>query len=225
MKRTLLMATAVSLCASSLWAVDTDCELMNLIDDLARKCTETQEELFSKKTVTIVGIRNLSEKAEKNYIGEGVADILKLMIGDSLVFIYVDRDLLEAALKELELALSDLTKESKVQVGNIENVDLLLTGSVIEEGDDFVINVQLVDVESTSLAAAALVRVPQADLIEESSRIAYEYIVANGIGLGIQLSPFKWSVLPASAVADKGGEELVLDVAAGLTYRLSAIGT
>ena len=221
MKKKIVIATVFLLVVSALWAVDIERALRTAMDELAGKYSATREELYSKKTVTIVSIKNLSESAAKNYIGEGVAEILKLIIGDSLVFKYVDRELLEAALKEIELALTDITEESEVQVGNIENIGLLLTGSVIEEGDDFVINVQLVDVESTSLAAASKVSVPQAELIEESNRIAYEYIVANGIGLGIQLSPTKLLIFPASKVVDKGGDELALDFAAGLTYRLS----
>lgn len=39
-------------------------------------------------------------------MGEGIEEILKSLIHDSLVFKYVDRSLLAKALEEIELALS-----------------------------------------------------------------------------------------------------------------------
>ena len=63
------------------------------------------------------------------------------------------RELLEEALEEIELSLSDIAEGNSVEVGRIEEVELLLTGSVIEEGEDFLITLQLVDVETTTLVS------------------------------------------------------------------------
>ena len=117
-----------------------------LVDDLAKKYLLTQETLVSKKTVTLVEVKNVSPVAEKNYVGEAIAERIKTAIQDSLVFTYVDRELLEKALEEIELSLSDFTEGSSVEVGRIEEVELLLTGSVLEEGDHFPVTLQLVDV-------------------------------------------------------------------------------
>lgn len=50
-------------------------------------------------------------------MGEAVAERLKTAAQDSLVFTYVDRELLEEALEEIELSLSDLTEGSTVELG------------------------------------------------------------------------------------------------------------
>jgi hypothetical protein len=66
-----------------------------LVDDLAKKYLLTQETLVSKKTVTLVEVKNVSALAEKNYVGQAIAERIKNAIQDSLVFSYVDRELLE----------------------------------------------------------------------------------------------------------------------------------
>jgi hypothetical protein len=89
------------------------------------------------------------------------------------VFTYVDRELLEEALEEIELSLSDFTEGSSVEVGRIEEVEFLFTGSVIEEGEDFLITVQLVDVETTTLVAVSKTFFAKAELIEVGSQYAF----------------------------------------------------
>jgi len=192
------------------------------IDSLAEQYVEKAGPLYSKQTVTIVGIENLSEAAEANFVGQGLGEILKLIINDSLVFKYVDRRLLGEALEEIELALSDITAEGRVEVGRIEDVSLLLAGSVQEEGADFLVSLQLVEVETTSLAAAVQVRIPREELIAEGQRIAYEFLVANGIGMGLNITPHNSLVLPQEPIVAGGDDQKHAFAFGGvLSYRLS----
>ena len=95
-------------------------------------------------------------------------------------------------------------------------------GSVTEEQDDFLINIRLVEVETTSLVAASQARIPQADLIKEGNRIAYEYIMANGIGVSAQMSPHYTLVYPQEPVVELAdGKKIALDFSGVLSYRLS----
>jgi len=114
------------------------------------------------------------------------------------VFTYVDRELLEEALEEIELSLSDLTEGSTVEVGRIEEVELLLSGSVLEEGQDFLVTLQLV----------SKTRFAKEELIEEGNRVAYAYVMANGIGSGVVFSPGYWFVYPQEGCrGGRGGEK------------------
>jgi TolB-like protein len=204
------------------YANSVDRRIRVLVDDLAKKYVLTQETLVSKKTVTLVEVKNVSPLAEKNYVGQAVAERIKTAIQDSLVFTYVDRELLEEALEEIELSLSDFTEGSSVEVGRIEEVELLLTGSVIDEGEDFLITLQLVDVETTTLVAVSKTSFAKAELIEEGNRVAYAYVMANGIGAGLSVSPNYWFVYPQESVVEIGeGDKHALDMGAGVSYRLT----
>jgi TolB-like protein len=216
---------SVMLClfiAAGLSAAGVEKALRNGIDNLAAQYTEKAGPLYSRQTVTIVGIENLSEAAEANYVGQGLAELLKPIINDSLIFKYVDRRLLGEALEEIELALSDITAESRVEVGRIEDVSLLLTGSVQEEGGDFLISLQLVEVETTSLTAAVQVRIPREELIAEGQRIAYEFLVANGIGMSLNFTPHNSLIVPREPIVPVGDEQKHAAAFGGtLSYRLS----
>jgi TolB-like protein len=221
MKRILFVLLCL-LVAAGLSAAGIEKALRGGIDSLAEQYVEKAGPLYSKQTVTIVGIENLSEAAEANFVGQGLGEILKPIINDSLVFKYVDRRLLGEALEEIELALSDITAESRVEVGQIEEVALLLTGSVQEEGGDFLISLQLVEVETTSLAAAVQVRIPREELIAEGQRIAYEFLVANGIGMSLNITPHNSLMVPQEPVVPVGdGQKHAFAFGGTLSYRLS----
>jgi TolB-like protein len=208
--------------ASIAYANSIDRRVRALLDDLAKKYVLTQQTLVSKKTVTLVEIRNISPLAEKNYVGEAVAERIKTAVQDSLVFTYVDRELLEEALEEIELSLSDFSEGSTVEVGRIEEVELLLTGSVLEEGEDFLITLQLVDVETTTLVAVSQTRFAKTELIEAGSQYAFAYIMANGIGTSLLFSPAHFLVYPLQPKV-RHGDDVYHAFAGGarFSYRLS----
>ena len=221
MKR-LCIAIFLLFMALSSYANAIDRRIQALLDDLAKKYLLTQDTLVSKKTVTLVEIKNIAPLAAKNYVGQAVAERLKTAIQDSLVFAYVDRELLEEALEEIELSLSDFTEGSTVEVGRIEEVELLLTGSVLEEGEDFLVSLQLVDVETTTLVAVSKTRFAKAELIEIGSQYAYTYITANGIGTSLNVTPAWFMILPVEKMV-KHGDDMYHSSAFGgkLAYRLS----
>ena len=222
MKR-LSIAVVLLILSLSAYANSIDRRIQALLDDLAKKYVLTQDTLVSKRSVTLVEVRNLSPAAEKNYVGDAVAERVKTAVQDSLVFTYVDRELLEQALEEIELSVSDLTEGSTVEVGRIEEVELLLSGSVLEEGEDFLVTLQLVDVETTTLVAVSKTRFAKAELIEEGNRVAYAYVMANGIGSGVVVSPGNWFVYPQEPPVEVGEEQkkFVLDGGAAVSYRIT----
>jgi TolB-like protein len=221
MKRLCTVIILLVLALSS-YANSIDRRIQALLDDLAKKYLLTQDTLVSKKTVTLVEIKNISPVAAKNFVGEAVAERIKAATQDSLVFTYVDRELLEEALEEIELSLSDFSEGSTVEVGRIEEVELLLSGSIIEEGEDFLVTLQLVDVETTTLVAVSKTRFAVQELVEVGSQYAYTYITANGIGTSLLFSPAHFLVYPAQAKVRHGDDIYHAFAMSGrFSYRLS----
>ncbi len=221
MKRVLLALKLLAV-AFSAQANSVERRIRALADDLAKKYMLTEESLVSKKSVTLVQVKNVSPLAEKNYVGQAVAERIKAAIQDSLVFTYVDRELLEEALEEIELSLSDITEGASVEVGRIEEVELLLTGSVLEQGEDFLVTLQLVDVETTTVAAVSKITLPKAQLIEAGSQYAFAYVMANGIGISLTASPAFFLVYPLQEQVRHGDKRFHGGAFnARLSYRLS----
>ncbi len=196
----------------------------SLVDQLAADYTsQTEQTFYSKQTVSIIEIRNTTKEMEENYIGQGVEELVKNALVDSLVFKLVDRKNLDAALKEVKLSLTGLTDgKDAPELGKIRGVKLLLDGSVTAEGNTFLISLRLTSVETTEVAAAATAAVPKDALLAESNKIAYEYVTANGIGLSFFLTPTRYLVLNQSP-PKKVGDGKTYAGAGGmnLTYRLS----
>ncbi len=196
----------------------------SLVDQLAADYTsQAGQTFYSKQTVSIIEIRNTTRKMEENYIGQGVEELVKNALVDSLVFKLVDRKNLDAALKEVKLSLTGLTDgKDAPELGKIRGVKLLLDGSVTSEGNTFLISLRLTSVETTEVVAASTAAVPKDVLLAESNKIAYEYVTANGIGLSFFFTPTRYLVLNQSP-PQKAGDDQYHTGAGGmnLTYRLS----
>ena len=175
---------------SLVFSADPSTTIGALVDELAADFTSrTEQPLYSKQTVSIIGIRNTTKEMEDNYIGQGVEELVKNALADSLVFKLVDRRNLEAAMDEIKLSLTGLTDNASApELGKLEGVKLLLDGSVTAEGNMFLISLRLTSVETTAVVASVSAQVPKAALTAESGKIAYEYVTANGIGLSFFLS-------------------------------------
>ena len=196
----------------------------SLVDQLAADYTsQAGQTFYSKQTVSIIEIRNTTRKMEENYIGQGVEELVKNALVDSLVFKLVDRKNLDAALKEVKLSLTGLTDgKDAPELGKIRGVKLLLDGSVTAEGNSFLISLRLTSVETTEVVSAATAAVPKDALLAESSKIAYEYVTANGIGLSFFLTPTRYLVLNQSPPQEVGdGKTYAGAGGMNLTYRLS----
>jgi hypothetical protein len=59
-------------------------------------------------------------------------------------------------------------------------------------------------------------------MIEEGNRVAYAYVMANGIGAGLTVSPNYWFIYPQERVVEIGeGDKHAIDLGAGVSYRLN----
>jgi len=220
MKKLLLLLVFLPVLA---WSAEVSTVVNSLVDQLAADYTkEAAEPFYSRQAVSIIEIRNTTKEMEDNYIGQGVEELLKNALADSLIFRLVDRKNLDAAMKEVKLSLTGLTEGKDAPVlGKIKNVKLLLDGSVTADGDTIVLNLRLTDVETTEVVAAVSAALPKAALITESSRIAYEYVMANGIGLSLFITPLRYLILNRSEPKAVGDDKIHAGTGGGsLTYRL-----
>ncbi|MDA3851112.1 MAG: hypothetical protein PF447_07535 [Spirochaetaceae bacterium] len=216
----LLLLTQVAF----LWSQNIETQGRQALDELAGQYLAERPQIYSKVTVSMVGINNVTEFAQKNYIGETLEEIIKLSLADSLVFSYIDRALLNAAMDEIKLSLSGITDESTVvEMGKIENGELLLSVAVYQEEDSFVLTLSLVDVETTSLSASTKIMLPQNALILRSEEIALESIVANGVGISFTGTPF-YPLIAAQEPHVGVGQNEEINAMSGeieLAYRIS----
>ncbi len=125
-------------------------------------------------------------------------------------------------MEEIKLSLTGITDENdSVEIGNIRGLKLLLDGSVTSEDGNFIINLRLIEVETTESIASVSRSIPKEDMIEVGKQIAYEYVTANGIGTSLFFTPTRY-LLVSQSEAEKVGDDEIHAFAAGarVTYRL-----
>jgi hypothetical protein len=82
-------------------------------------------------------------------------------------FSVVERDRLDAVLREQELALSDLVEPAKaVRVGRILAARYLVTGSVIPTADSVVVFARIINVQTAVIESAAQVIIPRSTEVD-----------------------------------------------------------
>ncbi len=198
--------------------------IYSLVEELAAEYTalKSEDPFYSKQTVSIIEIKNASKDAAENYVGEAVEELLKSAITDSLVFKFIDRRALDTAMEEIKLSLTGLTDENdSMEIGNIRGLRLLMDGSVTSDDGNFILSLQLIEVETTELIATVSKSIPKEEMIEVGKQIAYEYVTANGIGTSLFFTPTRYLLVPQDE-AVKVGDDLIHAGSAGgrLTYRL-----
>ncbi|MCK5672160.1 MAG: hypothetical protein KAH95_02230 [Spirochaetales bacterium] len=198
--------------------------IYSLVEELAAEYTalKSEDPFYSKQTVSIIEIKNASKDAAENYVGEAVEELLKSAITDSLVFKFIDRRALDTAMEEIKLSLTGLTDENdSMEIGNIRGLRLLMDGSVTSDDGNFILSLQLIEVETTELIANVSKSIPKEEMIEVGKQIAYEYVTANGIGTSLFFTPTRYLLVPQDE-AVKVGDDLIHAGSAGgrLTYRL-----
>jgi curli biogenesis system outer membrane secretion channel CsgG len=94
----------------------------------------TQDLKGLKKRIAVVKFKDKSSYGHN--IGQGVADMLVTKLVESKKFLVVERNELDALLKEQGLGQSGLvTQQSAAKVGQLLGVEMIVTGSVSEFGE------------------------------------------------------------------------------------------
>ncbi|MBN2875596.1 MAG: hypothetical protein JXM71_10920 [Spirochaetales bacterium] len=191
-----------------------------LVDTLAQAIADGQ---LSRRPVAVLEFRNVSPLAERNLVGQAFSVLFESAVTDSLVFTLVDRRNLEKYLEEIELAMSDPTGTTELDAGMFIEAEYFIDGAVAEEGGDFRVSARLVRTDTAEIVAETSAVLPTATLVSLGESYSYQYVAANGIGLGMRFGPTRFAALFGSepvSVGQDSGTYVVL-MGAGISYRLS----
>ncbi|HMA99353.1 MAG TPA: CsgG/HfaB family protein [Spirochaetota bacterium] len=122
------------------------------------------------------------------FTSEGVAAVEARVVGKlfrselvaSGFFDVLDRNNMQSILKEQELQSSGCTDQScAVRLGKLLNMEYMIYGSLMKLGQNFYINVGIVNVESSRIAASAKEKISDLDRAEKALQSIVEKIIDN----------------------------------------------
>jgi len=191
-----------------------------LVDTLAAAIADGQ---LSRRPVAVLEFRNLSPLAERNLVGQAFSVLVESAVTDSLVFTLVDRRNLEKYLEEIELAMSDPTGSVNLDAGMFIEAEYFIDGSVAEEGGEFRVSARLVRTDTAEVISETSALLPADTLVSLGENFSYQYVAANGIGLGFRVGPTRFAALFGSEPVAVGHDmkTYVALLGTGVSYRLS----
>lgn len=118
----------------------------------------------------VVPFDNQGDDAQKRQLGQVVASELEGRLKVDHGFVLVERMQMSRVLQEMQLAQVGLVDETKApEMGKMLDAQVLVTGTVGQLGDKFVVNARVVSVEEAKVLASAQVTIDAAGLIALSS--------------------------------------------------------
>ncbi len=118
----------------------------------------------------VVPFQEIGKGVQKHQLGQVVAAELQRSLQADHNFFCIERLRLGEIVKEIALAQAGLVDESKAhQIGTIAGADVLVTGTVSELGDLYVVNARAVSVADAAVLASAQVSIKAAGLISLAS--------------------------------------------------------
>ena len=184
-----------------------------LLSDHIYNSFQSRKTTTSEKRIAVTDFSAIGNLAKKKNMGNLVAEILISELAKYEAFTLVERMHLEKVLDEQALALSGLIdSETSVQIGNLLGAQAIISGSVIEAGEFFIVNARMVDVESGNVVLTESIEILQADLIALSSKFvvtkkyamdaAYRSFILPGWGQFYNETPGRgYLYLTASAIS------------------------
>ncbi len=137
---------------------------------------------------------------EKN-IAVVVTELVKADLSSKGMFELIERERLDAILKEQELQLSDITeKDNAVKVGSLLNVNKILFGTIGLYSSSYLkyfLSLRLVDVERGSIDAVANVGIRSRDDLENGVKKAVEKLI-SGMSFSGEVENVKGNIIYTS---------------------------
>ncbi len=131
----------------------------------------------------------LGKKAREKELGNTVREIFSQNVVNSQVFYLIDRDTLDASVRELRLSMTGLiSEESVIRAGRLANAQVFLAGTISEIQDRFMLSVKLIDAETGKVLSQETAEIRQKELIDVKHEIAFAYMAKHGIGINFQYS-------------------------------------
>jgi len=138
-----------------------------LADQLAAAWARRPSSRYER--VAVVDLAEIGEGAKKRSLGKVVGAELATVLHRDHGWLLVERARLGAILGELKLVEMGLVEKKAQQVGQMAEAQALVTGSVSEAGDRYLVTVRLVSTEKGEVLAAASESIQAASLVALSS--------------------------------------------------------
>ncbi|NQV15928.1 hypothetical protein HQ531_10765 [bacterium] len=126
---------------------------------------------LSRKHIAVMPFETTAGRTEARGLGEAAT----ILVNASLVHyddvIVIERDKLEDLIEEMKLSLSGLT-QGDLEVGELLDANLLITGAVADLETRFLIAARLINVESGQVLKSASAEVPATNFMSVSAGLA-----------------------------------------------------
>jgi TolB-like protein len=190
MKRFILMLCVFSLTApQAVSASQLDAGITKAFDRLAEAYNKQYPAGGMKKGLAVLPLEEKSELAKSKGLGTTVREIVSRQAVKSSVFYLIDRDALEASLKEAKLSMLGLVDDNSItEAGKLIGVQVFVTGSISEAGGSFSISLKLVDSQTGRVVAMESVDISKKKLLEIRKELAFQTIEQYGLGINMQIS-------------------------------------
>jgi len=136
--------------------------------------------------VVIGNVQESGKKAQELQMGKALKDVLSTVFSRSRVFTVLERDNLERIVKELELQLTGLTQTSNsVGFGKLINAEVLVTASVVEQEQGFMVTITLSTLESGKALSDSMFVDKKVFTNVAEERLDKLYVAPMGIGISL----------------------------------------
>ncbi|GEM_PF-2105120 len=112
-----------------------------------------------KTTIAIIDFKNTSNKKDLDYLQKAIPEALITRLAESGKLDIVERARLEDAIKEMQLSMTGIVDQSAaVEIGKAVGANAILVGSFLEIGGVIQLNARLIDVETSKVLIAKVVK-------------------------------------------------------------------
>ncbi len=112
-----------------------------------------------KNTIAIIDFKNTSNKRDLDYLQKAIPEALITRLAESGKLDIVERARLEDAIKEMQLSMTGIVDQSAaVEIGKAVGANAILVGSFLEIGGVIQLNARLIDVETSKVLIAKVVK-------------------------------------------------------------------
>ncbi|MBN1498881.1 MAG: hypothetical protein JW982_01885 [Spirochaetes bacterium] len=172
---------------AQLSAAGTDSIFENAASAITETYVKSNPSKGMKKGIAVLKFEESGELVKQKGLGTTVQSLFSNALINSTVFHLIDRDNLEQRFKEAELSMTGIVDpETLIESGKETGVEYLLTGSISEEGENFLIAASLINTETGAVIARQNFRILQSKLVDKRKQLAYDYISTFGIGVNMQ---------------------------------------
>lgn len=133
---------------------------------------------LENKTIAVVGVDNLNSSISDETI-QGLLLFIENSFVNSGKVRVIDRQNIEKITEEYQFQSTSLTdEETAVEIGKLANADLIATGALSKVGEQYYLNVKVIDVESGEIVGSSIADASVEDVFYDMVNTAVERIIA-----------------------------------------------